>query len=400
MSNITIGYWSNYSMIFFLIMSYMFLYVITKQKQLELETKKTVPLWSGPYLFIGLFMVIIASYRLINHGIGGADTPNYIKLFEHCNDKFLQTWDWYLHTDLGFRYFNKFIRLFTSDYHIFFLIVYALNIFAYIGFLNEFLPKRSVFIPCILIVFIYWRGMSSIRSNTAIAVMMISMIMLHRRQKYSCILFGLLSLIIHKVSFVYFLFLPFYYILKKKRHQLIYYTFLLVVIILTIRPLQNYFLLYFNDVDLGGAYTSYASQSLKSSFYDNYWKIAFEQLLLAIALVYFNKPIRKFWVLKDRVDKRRISLIWLMCIFDFVMIPVCFVMGVWRGYEFFYLPRIVMWCEILYVVKRSYYIKNNKSTYPLICLILFSAWLWFRFYNMWESSHLMPYIFEPLYNAL
>ena len=114
--------------------------------------------------------------------------------------------------------------------------------------------------------------------------------------------------------------------------------------------------------------------------------------MLAGAILVMRKKIgnghdgKSLWQLK---------IIWTICIFDFILIPINFIIGSWRGYEFFYLARIVMWGECLYQIGRM--VKQRyRPMYSSILAILFISWMVFRINSTWQDSSLSPYIFQFL----
>ena len=389
------GYWSNISMMFFLLLGLYSVYTISEVKHTERINRREVAIYDYRLLFLTAILVIVASFRMVTNHIGGTDTPNYITLFNHCNDSSWQNWNWYLHTDIGFRYFTKLIRLLTNDYHIYFIIIYSLQVVAILLFLIEFLPRKSNYIPCILLIFLYWRSMTSIRSNVAGALMMYALVFLNRKRYFWMVFFAISMLLVHKMSFVFFMFFPVYFYRKKLTIQrgaiLIFVLFSLVGVF------RQYFLLFFQEVDLGGAYQDYVYNNVNSDFGDNFWKIAFEQMILGFFMVINYKGFNKHIQGLSKDQQKVLLLVWFICLFDLISIPICFALNIWRGYEFLYIPRIVMWCEILYLTDRKMKDKSNRLFVQALYLMAFSGWLWFRFYKMYESSNLMPYIFEPLY---
>ncbi len=390
-------HWSNVSMIFYIILALYTYWTFYQVKILGNGDCKRVPVFNRYYVVLWLILTVVAVFRYIDFfGMGGTDAHNYIYLFWHCNDPSWQDWSWLNHTDIGFRYIAKFIRYFVSDYHIYFFFIYGFMVFAMILFLHDYMPRKSVLIPSLLMIFLYWRWFNTIRSGFAIAVILLALVLLRRRKYFWCITVALFSLLVHKMAFVYFLFFPFYWFFKDRKLKIKQIAILLVLVLVCARLFQNFFVTEFVSEDLGGAYVSYARKSIGVSFLENFWKIAFEQLLLCFFLLKFNF-LAKYKEGLNEEERHDIQLLWLMVVFDMLMIPVCFILNVWRGYEVFYLPRIVMWCIFLYSLKTQ---PKYKMIPTLLILFIFLSWFVFRFYNMWESSNLMPYVFEPFQNLL
>lgn len=392
------AYWSNESMVFYIILGLYAIWTVQHVKFLEIKTNNKNNIFFNRYILLfTIFLTIFYAFRLVNQYVGGADAPSYIFFFEECNNPTYADHEWFLHNDFLFRYFTKFLRLFSDDYHFYFIIIGGFNIYICILFLLEFCNKKSNYIPCLLLVFLYWRSMSSIRSNTASAVFMLSIILLHRQYIKTAIILGISSFFFHKMAGIYVLFFPFYYVFTNFKMNRSRFFVLLFAVISLGTFIQTSFLDYAKDFDFGEHYSSYVIRSADTSFWDNTWKIAFEQMLLGVFILFNYRNIQNQIRFLNKIDSGRLRMIWLLCIFDMMTIPVNSILGSWRGYEFLYMARIVMWCEILYLANKT----QAKSFVPVLntfFLVAFVAWMVFRFYSMWETSNLMPYIFEPLTN--
>lgn len=56
------------------------------------------------------------------------------------------------------------------------------------------------------------------------------------------------------------------------------------------------------------------------------------------------------------------------------MIPVCYILGIWRGYEYFYIPRLIMWGVLMKGVL-SHFNSTSKIIVRILFLVLFIAWM-------------------------
>jgi len=387
-------------MLFFVVIGVLSMQYFRKEKQMEHKGAKS------HFFYFSLFctlLMIIAAFRMVRRlgygAIGGTDAPNYIHLFEICNNSAWMNWTWLQHNDILFLYMNKLVRFFTGDYHVWFCFLYGFIAVSFVLFLKTFLLKKVEYIPCVLLIFIYWVGFNTIRSTTAYAFLMLALVLIFCKRTYVGICFAVATLFVHKISFIYVGFIPFWLIFEKR--DLNRKTIILMIVATSVFGImvRSFFLAHFADADLGGAYQSYAKHAIGRSFFDNYWKISFEQIVLAGAIFLLRKRMTLFSMQLDNVDKNRLRALYLMCAYDFMMIPMCFFMGAWRGYEMFYLPRIAMWCVVLQLVKICYF-SHNKCHFRTLCLICFIAWMIFRFRAIWQDAYLMPYVFEPLFNLL
>lgn len=145
--------------------------------------------------------------------------------------------------------------------------------------------------------------------------------------------------------------------------------------------------------NLRGAYAYYATANMDNSFFDNGWKIAFGQLLLLTIFLIFQRSVNKCVSNYTELNRQRYQYVYLMCVYDFLMIPVNFILGIWRGYEYFYIPRLILWGIVLKSI--SYHLTlGSRKILRIVSLTLFIIWMIFRVYNTYEDSLLMPYILD------
>lgn len=343
-------------------------------------------------LAIGITVwTIFASFRLVRNNIGGSDAISYVGYFNMCLSG-AKVYPYSDHMDWLMGMIIKAIRFCTSSQYVFFLIVYGFMAWTYYYFCYKFAPKRTSSIAYFLLFFLYLRSFNSLRSNFCISVILLGLVALLSLKNYKVYLITFSSVLIHKAGLVFAMVLPFIQFFKKQK-----LTIPVIVVFITLSSavatfLQTYFLTNFADVDLGGTYQSYAGKSLEGGgFLDNAWKIAFEQMALGAMMLIKIKKLRCRWATFDEIDKKKIEIIFLICVFDFMLIPVNYIMGIWRGYEFFYAPRLVMWGEIITVLSS----KKESLLSKMLFLSIFIAWMVFRVEHTYEDSCLMPYIFEP-----
>lgn len=125
----------------------------------------------------------------------------------------------------------------------------------------------------------------------------------------------------------------------------------------------------------------------------NGWKIAFGQLLLLTIFLIFQRSVNKCVSNYTELNRQRYQYVYLMCVYDFLMIPVNFILGIWRGYEYFYIPRLILWGIVLKSI--SYHLTlGSRKILRIVSLTLFIIWMIFRVYNTYEDSLLMPYILD------
>lgn len=379
-------YWDDLSMFLYVVMGI----VSMLSLKFALANREKNQAKAKFYLGSGIIIwTIFASFRLVAHNIGGSDAITYVGYFDMCLSG-AKVFPYSDHMDWLMGVIIKAIRFCTSSQYVFFLVVYGFMAWAYYYFCYSYAPKKSSPIAYFLLFFLYLRSFSSLRSNFCIAVILLGLVALRRLKEYKVYLLTFSAVLIHKVAVIYAMVLPFIKVFSKRKLSVPVVVGLIAVSSVLATILQTVFLANFADVDLGGSYQSYASHSLESGgFFENEWKIAFEQMALGFFMLINIKSLRERWQGFDAVDQKRIQIIYLICIFDFMLIPVNYIMGIWRGYEMLYAPRLVMWGEVIAVSFKS------KQYLRIIYLIALIYWLIFRVDRTYEESCLMPYIFEP-----
>lgn len=330
---------------------------------------------------------IFSSFRVVDYGIGGADALSYIGYFENCISG-LKVYPYSDHMDWLMGVIIKAIRYCTKSHYVFFMIVYGFMAWSYFFFCYKYAPKKSSCVSYFLLFYLYLRSFCTLRSNFCISFILLGLVSLLYLKKYKVYLITFSSVLIHKAGVVFAIVLPFIQFFLKKKIKIPVILIMIVLSSISASIFQNVFLTNFADVDLGGAYQSYASNSLEEGggFLDNAWKIAFEQMALGFMMLINIKSLRKRWSSFDDIDKKRIDIIYLVCVFDFMLIPINSIMGIWRGYEFFYAPRLVMWGEVL---ASSNCMRLRIS--QVLFFVIFVAWMIFRVSRTYEDSALMPY---------
>lgn len=345
-------------------------------------------------LFDGLWFLvwtIAPTFRIIQHtGIGGSDAYGYIKYFEICNNEHLNSA--YSHTadDWGFKIINQLLNGICGDYHFFLFAVYAFEVYSFICFCKVFCTRETNVLPFFLTPYLFIRSFVTIRSNLAIAFFLLAMVLLAKRKNIMTIVVAVFSVLVHKMLIVYlpflFLFLKFEKIRLSRKVILISFGISAGLIVV----LKQVILRYVHTLNMDGAYASYIRDS--SSFLQT-WGIAFEQLMLGVAMVCMLGKLYSYCNNGVEEENHINRLLLMGCIYDVLLVPICGAMGIWRGYEIMYLPRIVMW-SIMISVCQQYMSEGTKNLVNALVFMVLLAWLIFRYYATWQSSSLMPFIFE------
>ena len=376
-------HWSIQTLIFYLLLG--FFPMLSVRYNHGTVTK--FGLFDGLWLFV---WTIASAFRVIQKGIGGTDAYGYIKYFEHCNDEHLSALYSHIADDWGFEIINQVLNGICGDYHFFLLVVYGFQTYSFILFYKVFCTRSTNILPYFLTSYLLIRSLNTIRSNLAIAFFLFAMVLLAKRKNIWAIVIAVFSIFIHKMMVLY---LPFLFLsLRFERIRLSRKTILLFFGISAslIIVLKQVILRYVRSLNIEGAYVSYIGKS--SSFLQT-WGIAFEQLVLGAAMVWLLGKLYDYCNNGVEEENHINRLLLLGCIYDILLVPICGAMGVWRGYEIMYLPRIVMW-SIIISIYQQYLSEGTKNIVNVLVFIVLLAWLIFRYSATWKASGLMPFIFE------
>ena len=345
-------------------------------------------------------MIIIwtffATFRLCNGYIGGSDSMGYIDFFEHCNDPgFAETTTDHSVLDPAFFCINKVIRFISSDYHIYFAIIYSFMASSIILFTKKYCAIGYSYVSFVLAFFLYLRSFSSIRSNLGLSFILIALYYLSDKRYKKSYLWAMCAVLTHKIFFLIALVVPFCHIFQKKDLKLVHVILLLVISVGFGIMFQDLFILYTSLNDMGGAYGAYAAKAKESA---TLWYVPnYEMYALSLLILVFYKRIDRqidtYKQLKKTEGVFNLKILRLICVFDILTLPVNLLLGNWRAYELLYIPRMCMWCYIVSFLGLKI---NNKKQINVIFFIVLIAWIILRLYKTYEDTRLMPYAFDLL----
>lgn len=389
--------YDNQSFCIFLVMGFCFMFCAWKIKESTLcyfsaQEKQKL------YIFaIIVLWTIWASLRYINiYGVGGMDAITYAIYFQDC---FKNTGSLYHeHLDFGFQCIFKAVRLITSDYHVLFVLLYSFITASYVFFVKEFSPQETNYAPFILVMHFYVLTFNTLRSAFGISVILYSFVLLNKQYTKSALLLAFSTVLIHKACVIYAMALPFYLFFSKKQITLKHIIILIAFTSIVGVALRDVFISYALSTDLNGAYASYASRSIGNSFFDGAWKQAIEQILLLVCVAFSYKKINQHISELPEAQRKAMQLVFLVCIFDFLLIPVNYYIGNWRASQFLGLVRVVMWGQIVYIWLRQTSSEFRYKTSIIVCAV-FMLRIYLSFQNSAVDAGLMPYYFEPVMNT-
>jgi membrane protein len=150
----------------------------------------------------------LASFRKVFDIYGGADALNYVNSFRY---------GFVYSSEFLFYGIGKIIRLFTDNYHLYFLFVYGVIVLAMLMFLANIFKDEKLSIPLLFLFFnMYISSFGIMRQWLAVSIGMIAIIFIKRKRQLlgflvmivaGCIHFSMLSITITLLVFYIYYFL-------------------------------------------------------------------------------------------------------------------------------------------------------------------------------------------------
>ena len=380
-------YWDNSSFLIYLMQAFVGMYCLRFVVKNSNFTEKT---FSRYFATVSLLIIwtFFATFRLVSWGKGGADALVYIMFFENSWGAYDEEME-HVASDVVYLWINKIIRFFTPNYHVLFAIVYGFITYSIIRFVKQFCSRYWSFIPFVLAFYLFLRGYNTLRSNLAIAFILLGIVDITQKKYKWAYLYMISSALTHKAGVLFALSIPFLHFAIVRGLKIKYLVLASGLMFLIATYVRKYFIAFASVNDLGGSYESYASNatgSLMSSIVE-----CFMQYLLAIIVLLSTRKIKRVSIRYGKDTMTMVNVLLYICYFDMMLIPINAALGIWRGYEFLYIPRLCMWSLVIFVYTRNYD-RTLKWIMKSLILLYFITWFTFRLYRTYEASDLMPYI--------
>lgn len=353
------------------------------------NTRDNTITYGGAFILIWTFMAVFRYVSEYNGFItGGSDAPTYISYFKICNVPNNHLYE--AHTEFLFKLLTKFIRKFTDNYRLYFLIIYSFITYAYFKFLKNINFTKISYAPLFMIMIVYAKAFSSIRTGIAIACILLGVIKYDKKKYVSCVLLMTSSVLFQRSSIIYAVYPLFAYIHKNgllKRKKAVIYTLLGFMFgIIAQRVLMSSPVPFFK----GGAYAKYILRSLEDGYFTDYMKIIADQV---IVLVLYYLYLRKSSIYNRRATDwihRTLDSMWC---FDCLMTPICYVLNIWRASEYFFVPRLLMLGIFIYDFRKKI-TDDSKTLYDCGTTLILILWFIIRLSTIYDVTDLMPLRFH------
>ena len=347
-------------------------------------------------IWAAIVLVVFSISRSVDYGLGGADAKSYEQDFLYCLTK-----NHGIEIEPLFLFFTQCIRRFTDNPIIYRLVCYSIIAFGYVSFIRNFCPKRSSSIPYVALILPFLLSFNKIsviyqntfklslghfntmRSSMAASLILFGVVSLKKENWLWATILIVSSVFVHRMSILFIPFLLFYYIFKGGwiyRTKLRLVTTIVVFVCLSViiaKFLQIYIALL---GVLDGTDGSYLMLNEGKSFFSATPYVLPLMLLMGFIL------ISSF----ERVYKEH-ALLTVIIIYDIIIYPASFILGMWRTNEFFYVARLTMWGILVYqFCQRFNY--QERIFIRLIFFVGFITWTINRINAHWEDAALMPYV--------
>ena len=348
------------------------------------------------YTILFLIWLFLAVYRYVGYEggiiIGGNDAPTYIDYFQMClagkgNNIY------FVRTEPLFQIMTKMVRSITANYHVYFALIYGLIIFSYLRFIDEFDFLQSNKAPLFMLVFPFIQSFCAIRTHITIALILLAIVAL--KNKKNIVMWALLiaSAFIQRASLIYAIFPIFYFYYKKNKMTMKKAT-AFVIIGCAIGYIGKKVIIGGSIGYLtGGVYANYASASSSAGYLFDYIKLIVEQVIIDGYMILSYKKVNGQLQEMGKIEKEKLQMLQMMCYFDLMLIPICYIWGIWRGASYFFLPRLLILGYIITCFSRKIS-KNSRKVYYIIVKLVMPIWLVLRLFTVYDVSGLMPYYLD------
>ena len=305
-------YWDYTSYLLYLAQALVGMFCLKNISTSDATYKKKNNLAKTYILLIGVW-TFFATFRLVTWRTGGMDAMNYISFFENSWGTFDEIQE-HTASDVVFLWINRGIRLIASDYHVYFAIVYGFITYSIIQFTQRFCHKNFSFIPLLLAFYLFLRGYNTLRSNLAIAFILLGLIGIadkKYRWAYFCMVCSALT---HKAGVLFAMSIPFLHFVLVRRVKTKYLFLASCLMFGIASSIREYFIAFAAVNDLGGAYKSYASDATGNLL--NSIVECFMQYLLAVVVLFSTGKIKQVAQRQGQTFLEAVNVLLYICYFD------------------------------------------------------------------------------------
>lgn len=170
---------------------------------------------NSKYLFI--IIGILTLFLLLRSTKVGIDTKNYENIFNYCREKNIIELLTYERHEIGYKYYTKFISLFTN-YHLFLCITSVITMIGIYFFIKE--NSKNYFLSLLLFITFNFYGyyFGILRQSIAISILLCGYKYVFEKKIWKFLSFVLLATLFHKTAIIFIIlyFIKYIHIDKRK----------------------------------------------------------------------------------------------------------------------------------------------------------------------------------------
>lgn len=344
------------------------------------ETKERRGLW---LMFITL--IAFAVFRKVAYRIGGVDALGIENRFVNLDSIGLGR---FTHTDVLFGKYLVALHYISNSVIFYRAVSYGIIVYGYVYYIKNICPRDISPLPFIAILIPYMRSLNTMRSSVAIAFILFGLVTYYNRKYIWSVSWFILACFMHRVSIVFLPLIPFLFIydyyfsdLTKTRYFVILSVSIFISFLIG-ETIQNYVV----DTQLfrGDETSDYYYLTM------NRGQRAIERVSMYLPhlLLYCALFLKYNDIPKTNVTKFLIAIF----SFDIIMLPISLILGMWRFFEFLFLPDLILWGVLI-----PLFYKDEEPIYNLAvgCCVLFafSSFMVIRLLHDYQAAGLMPYLF-------
>lgn len=326
--------------------------------------------------------VIVATFRPVGAGYGGADAQSYIDFFESGVLTYIQRYELInsLADLLGYReplfvLLNYVIRLVTDDYRVLFFCVYGIIAFSTIVFSKAFFTKESHLYPFAMAFCTFVYCFNIFRGGLCVSFCMLAFVQLKKKKFCSGAILVFIGAMIHYVGLCFFVVWAIVLISERikieftTRRLLLWSVEANVITFLLSSIIAQFF--------IGTKYEVYFSEDIVVNILGNIPGIVC--CVIAILLYDFEK---------NNYDHKIVILALFVCLsLKYLSIGL----GGWRINDFFILIEMVFFAEIWSNNRRLRIMCGRHDFMKTIICAFFLIRLFQFWHSLYESSSVFPY---------
>ncbi len=372
--------WSNATLLLYISIAFI-IALLFRKTIIEKNKKKKLREYIIYYFIIYIILIIFSCFRTVGQNIGGADSINYINMFENVQKP---VFDIILTLKFSgneyiFFYLLYLVRCITSDYHIMFFVLYSIIITSYIFFVHKEIHNVNDWGMLLLLILPYIMSFNIVRNCLAVSITIFAIYFLKEKKNKLFILFEVCAFLTHYTAVITLIFYFYYKIFANKllHNKKIYIILLVISYMMTIT-----FIPIAINLFLKSGYSGYVGSDISLFGYFA------PKILLLICIYFFYDSLYK--ELENNNQIIYLSYFSFLCL---ILPMVVYLGGANRIILYFDFAIMILWINIQKIIKEKikYNGKTIKQYIQIFSIIFVVLWIVFKIHDIGFSYGIMPY---------